>query len=57
MSSKTPFLNCENRIEDKNLKRIRQMARWKASGSQRIGYTSLLRRVKKALRATGSFER
>jgi len=27
MSSKTPFLNCENRIEDKNGRRIRQMAR------------------------------
>jgi hypothetical protein len=29
MSSKAPFLNCENRIEDKNLRRIRQMARCK----------------------------
>src|ERR1700726_2481751 len=52
MSSKTPFLNCENRIEDKNGRRIRQMARWKASGSQRVDQTSLLRGVKKALRAT-----
>jgi len=27
VSSKTPFLNCENRIEDENGRRIRQMAR------------------------------
>src|SRR6266567_9033287 len=51
MSSKTPFLNCENRIEDKNLRRIRRMARWKSGGSEKVGEASILRRVKKALRA------
>jgi hypothetical protein len=29
MSSKTPFWNCENRIEDSHGRRIRHMARWK----------------------------
>src|SRR5260370_26158558 len=29
MSSKTPFWNCENRIEDNHGRRIRHMARWK----------------------------
>ena len=46
MSSKTPFLNCENRIEDKNLRRMRGMARWKPEG-----WLGILKRVKKALRA------
>src|SRR5579864_2551357 len=29
MSSKTPFWNCENRIEDSHGRRIRHLARWK----------------------------
>src|SRR6266853_5164759 len=53
MSSKTPFLNCESRIEDGNGRRIPQMARWKPES----WLDKPLETCEEGAPATGSFER